>query len=65
MALERLGVVPEAATFVGDSPYDMASGRAAGVRLAAAMWGPFSRETLEPHEPEYWLERPADLKQLF
>ena len=65
MALERLGVGPEAATFVGDSPHDMASGRAAGVRLAAAMWGPFSRETLEPYEPEYWLERPADLKQLF
>ena len=65
MALERLGVGPGAATFVGDSPHDMASGRAAGVRLAAAMWGPFSRETLEPYEPEYWLERPADLKQLF
>ncbi len=64
MALEQLGVGAEAATFVGDSPHDMASGRAAGVRLAAAMWGPFSRDSLEPHEPEYWLERPADLQQL-
>jgi len=64
MALERLGVAPKAATFVGDSPHDMASGRAAGVRLAAAMWGPFDRKVLEPHEPDYWLEQATDLKQL-
>ena len=64
MALERLGVDPEAAIFVGDSPHDMASGRAAGVRVAAATWGPFSRETLEPHEPNCWLEQPADLRKL-
>lgn len=64
MALKKLGIVAEAATFVGDSPYDLLSGRAAGVRVAAAMWGPFRRGTLEPHNPDYWLESPADLPKL-
>ena len=64
LALERLGVEPESAIYVGDSTHDMAAGRAAGVRTAAAMWGPFKREQLEPHKPDYWLEHPSDLQRL-
>lgn len=63
MALEKLGRDPREAVFVGDSTHDMAAGRAAGVRTAAAMWGPFSRDVLEPHSPDYWLEDPRDLLQ--
>ena len=36
-ALEQLGVAAESAVFVGDSPHDMASGRAAGVQTGAAL----------------------------
>lgn len=61
LALERLGVTPERAIFVGDSPHDMAAGRAAGVRTAAALWGPFTRAQLAPSEPDHWLESIADL----
>lgn len=61
MALERLGRDPAEAVFVGDSTHDMAAGRAAGVRTAAAMWGPFTRGDLEPHAPDFWLEDPRDL----
>ena len=43
LALDRLGVPAERSIFLGDSPHDMHSGRAAGVRTAAALWGPFSR----------------------
>lgn len=61
MAVEKLGVPPAAAIYVGDSVHDMKSGRAAGMATAAAMWGPFSREDLLPAAPDHWLERPADL----
>lgn len=64
MALDRLGVSASEAVFVGDSPHDMASGRAAGVRTAAATWGPFSREVLERHAPDLWLESPLAIRDL-
>jgi pyrophosphatase PpaX len=63
-ALAQLGSEPAAAIFVGDSPHDMVSGRGAGVRTAAACWGPFTRAHLEPSEPDYWLQKPADLLSL-
>jgi pyrophosphatase PpaX len=42
----------------------MRSGRAAGVRTAAALWGPFGRSHLEGAQPDYWLETPGDLLRL-
>jgi pyrophosphatase PpaX len=38
-ALERLGAGPAEAAFVGDSPFDVASGKAAGVFTVAVAWG--------------------------
>ena len=63
-ALEQLGSEAARAIFVGDSPHDMVSGSRAGVRTAAACWGPFAREHLEPSAPDYWLREPADLLDL-
>ena len=63
-ALELMGASREDAVYVGDSVHDMESGRAAGVRTAAVLWGPFGRAELEPTRPDYWLERPADLLTL-
>ena len=62
-ALERLGLAGrEARTlFVGDSPFDMRAGRSAGTRTAAVLWGPFSREELEPEEPDHFVSRPEEL----
>jgi pyrophosphatase PpaX len=65
VALERVGAAPEDAVMVGDSPYDVAAARAAGVCSAAALWGPFSRAALAAEPPDFWLERPADLLALF
>jgi pyrophosphatase PpaX len=59
-ALTRLGVPAEAALFIGDSPHDIASGRAAGTRTAGALWGPFPRGDLERAAPDALLARPAD-----
>jgi pyrophosphatase PpaX len=50
--------------YVGDSIHDMQSGRAAGVRTAAALWGPFGRSHLIGAAPDFWLETPAELPGL-
>jgi pyrophosphatase PpaX len=63
-ALERLGVAPEETLFVGDSPHDMAAGRAAGTRTAAALWGPFPRARLEEERPDFYLSAQADVLRL-
>jgi pyrophosphatase PpaX len=63
-AVELLGADPATTVYVGDSIHDMNSGRAAGVRTAAALWGPFGRSHLESTEPDYWLESPRDLVAL-
>ena len=60
-ALALLDAAPATTVFVGDSPHDLAAGRAAGVATAAALWGPFPRERLEPWAPDRWLETPAAL----
>jgi pyrophosphatase PpaX len=63
-ALGRLGQAAATALYVGDSIHDMESGRAAGVRTAAVLWGPFGRSHLEGTSPDHWLETPEDLLKL-
>jgi pyrophosphatase PpaX len=60
-AVALLGADPSRTVYVGDSIHDMRSGRAAGVRTAAALWGPFGRSHLESADPDFWLETPRDL----
>jgi pyrophosphatase PpaX len=45
-ALALLRSAPEDAIFVGDSPHDVESGRAAGVRTIGVAWGAASRDEL-------------------
>jgi pyrophosphatase PpaX len=63
-AVRLLDADPRATVYVGDSIHDMRSGRAAGVRTAAVLWGPFGRTHLEGAQPDEWLERPEDLLTL-
>ncbi|HWB40775.1 MAG TPA: HAD-IA family hydrolase [Gemmatimonadales bacterium] len=63
-AVRLLGADPATTVYVGDSIHDMRSGRAAGVRTAAVLWGPFGRSHLEGARPDYWLEQPGDLLSL-
>ena len=63
-ALERLGAPTAGAVFICDSRHDLECGRAAGVKTAAVLWGPFGRADLADLEPDYWLERPEDLTLL-
>jgi pyrophosphatase PpaX len=64
LALQKLGVAPHEALFVGDSPHDIASGRAAGTRTAAALWGPFPRQALEDARPDAFLHAQRDVLAL-
>jgi pyrophosphatase PpaX len=61
IALRRLGIPAGRAAFVGDSPHDMAAGRAAGVTTIAALWGPFSRAQLAASDPDHYIERMGEL----
>jgi pyrophosphatase PpaX len=63
-AVSLLGAERRSTVYVGDSIHDMRSGRAAGVRTAAVLWGPFGRSHLEGAKPDYWLEQPEDLVAL-
>jgi len=45
-AAETMGLAPEQCAYIGDSPYDMCSARAAGMLAVAALWGMFTRERL-------------------
>lgn len=60
-ALAQLGREPRNAVFVGDSPHDIAAGNAAGVFTIGALWGPFTRETLEAAHPKHLI---ADIRDL-
>jgi pyrophosphatase PpaX len=55
--LEFLGdVSPEKAAYVGDSPFDVAAAKAAGITSVAVSWGAFSEDTLRSAEPDHLVE---------
>lgn len=60
-ALSRLGADPAGACYVGDAPFDMQAGRAAGVTTIAVPWGFFSRDALVAEGPDAVADTPADL----
>ena len=61
IALHRLDASPGETVFVGDSVHDLLAGNAAGVTTAAALWGAFRREDLEPGAPGAWLSGIGEL----
>ncbi|MCS7273079.1 MAG: HAD-IA family hydrolase [Fimbriimonadales bacterium] len=62
-ALERLQVAPEQAVYIGDTVFDVACGRAAGVQVGTVAWGAHLPEDLRAAQPDYYFETPADLLQ--
>jgi len=65
-ALSALGLdeSPADVLFVGDSPFDLRAGRAAGTRTAAAPWGAFARQALQAERPDYFLEELSDVLEI-
>jgi len=61
-ALDKLGVTdPRSAIFIGDSVYDIQSGKAAGTLTAAVLWGAATEATLKQQYPDFLIARPEDL----
>jgi pyrophosphatase PpaX len=61
LALQNLQIGAQDVLFVGDSPYDLQAGRAAGVKTGAATWGPHSRDTLASEQPDYLFDGFRDI----
>jgi len=64
LCLQRLGATAAGSIYVGDSPYDIQAGAAAGMTTAAVAWGVFGREVLLASDPDFWLDKPRDLLAL-
>jgi len=71
-AADALGIPPAEAVYVGDSVGDLRAGRAAGMRVGAALWpktAPGERESflerIRDLRPDWILERPADVSRAF
>ena len=57
IALEKLGTLPEETLCVGDAPFDIISGRAAGCKTAAVEYTQVARERFTGDAaPDYWLK---------
>ncbi len=51
--LDRMGLSdPGRVLFVGDAPWDIRAGRAAGTQTAAVLWGPYEPARLAEEEPD-------------
>lgn len=61
-ALGLLGVPAGHAVFVGDSPHDVESGRAAGVATVGVTWGAFTRDELERAGADVVIDRVEELR---
>ncbi|NPV92937.1 MAG: HAD-IA family hydrolase [Firmicutes bacterium] len=64
-ALEVLGVKPEDSVYVGDSWYDIISGREAGVTTVGVTWGMASREELDEAGPDFIVSTWDELLAVF
>lgn len=63
-ALRRLGLSPEQAVMVGDSPMDIQAARSAGVRVAAVTYGFRTGAELMSHSPDYLIGAFAELREV-
>jgi pyrophosphatase PpaX len=62
VALDRLDAGPEEAAHVGDSPFDIAAAKAAGVFAVAVTWGGIhSEESLRAEVPDAIVSTPEEL----
>jgi len=63
-AMTELGAHPKDTLMVGDTPADVAGARAAGIRVAAALWGSSDPDAVLTAQPDYSLQQPGDILAL-
>jgi pyrophosphatase PpaX len=63
LALERLGAAPEGAAYVGDSPFDIAAAKAAGMAAIAVTWGRIhDADRLAREDPDHLVDSAEELR---
>ncbi|RPH80807.1 MAG: HAD family hydrolase [Nitrospiraceae bacterium] len=63
--MEQLDVSKEHTVLVGDSTNDINGGRNAGIRVCAVGYGMGNRTKMEACRPDWFIERPEELMELF
>lgn len=63
-AVTLLGLAPEECLYVGDSPYDIQAGNAAGCITVAVLWGMFSEGVLQAENPAHVITSFSELEAL-
>jgi phosphoglycolate phosphatase len=63
-ALAETGADPQLSLMIGDTSYDMAMARAAGLTAVGVLWGYHGREELLAAGADYVVETPADVPGL-
>ena len=63
--IERLNVSKERTVLVGDSTNDINGGHNAGIRVCAVGYGMGNRERMAACQPEWFIERPEELMEIF
>ena len=63
--LEKLDVRPERAVLVGDSTNDINGGHNAGIKVCAVGYGMGNREKMLACRPDWFIEKPEELMELF
>lgn len=61
----QLNVPKERTVLVGDSTNDINGGHNAGIRVCAVGYGMGNREKMAACQPEWYIERPEDLMEIF
>ena len=63
--METLGVPPDRTVLIGDSTNDIEGGHRAGIKVCAVGYGMGHRERMAACRPEWFIERPEELMEIF
>ncbi|MGL4850856.1 MAG: pyrophosphatase PpaX [Clostridium sp.] len=63
-ALEKLGILKEEAMMVGDSPYDILSGKNARVKTCGVSYTEVDVESLKETKPDYYIEHLKEIENI-
>jgi phosphoglycolate phosphatase len=63
--MEKLGAASDRTVLIGDSTNDINGGHNAGIRVCAVGYGMGNRERMAACRPDWFIERPEELMELF
>jgi len=63
--MEALNVAKDQTVLIGDSTNDITGGHNAGIRVCAVGYGMGNREKMAACQPDWFIERPEELMELF